>query len=160
MLVSVYLNTNGFFEQNIVYLEIFLVNIIKHRLKTLCSKKDSLLLSPDVIFMFKEIYLVTDGKLYVFGGCTSTCTTFNDLWTLDLTTRIWSRPVTTGSYPSPKASASMINYNNNLILFGGWTHPSPYPLHQVKCCRYVDSLPYNFFCLSLKYFVIKMCTER
>ncbi|KAK3869686.1 hypothetical protein Pcinc_025023 [Petrolisthes cinctipes] len=72
--------------------------------------------------------------MYVFGGCTSTNTTFNDLWRYDLYTHAWTRLLTTGTYPSPKAYATMIvtSYNNEdlLILFGGWTHPSLYPLHQ------------------------------
>ncbi|KAL1124381.1 hypothetical protein AAG570_001010 [Ranatra chinensis] len=68
--------------------------------------------------------------MYVFGGCTCTSTTFNDLWMLDLSTRKWCRLLTMGSYPSPKACASLVYYNSSLVLFGGWTHPSPYPLHQ------------------------------
>ena len=69
--------------------------------------------------------------MYVFGGCTATCTTFNDLWRLDLDTRKWVRPITMGSYPSPKACATMLHYKKSFILFGGWSHPSPYPVHQV-----------------------------
>uniref|UniRef100_A0A0A9YZ53 F-box only protein 42 n=1 Tax=Lygus hesperus TaxID=30085 RepID=A0A0A9YZ53_LYGHE len=65
-------------------------------------------------------------SMYVFGGCTCTNTTFNDLWKLDLTTRQWSRLLTMGSYPSPKASASLVYYDGSLVLFGGWTHPSSY----------------------------------
>ncbi|CAH1395811.1 unnamed protein product [Nezara viridula] len=71
-----------------------------------------------------------ENAMYVFGGCTCTSTTFNDLWKLDLSTRQWQRLLTMGSYPSPKACASLVYYNHTLILFGGWTHPSPYPLHQ------------------------------
>lgn len=71
-----------------------------------------------------------ENSMYVFGGCTCTSTTFNDLWKLDLSTRKWQRLLTMGSYPSPKACASLVYYKNSLILFGGWTHPSPYPLHQ------------------------------
>ncbi len=79
--------------------------------------------------------------MYVFGGCTSTSTTFNDLWRLDCTTRTWSRPISTGTYPSPKACAVMVLYErqNCLILFGGWTHPSLYPLHQVMNSRQFNS---------------------
>ncbi|KAK7788265.1 hypothetical protein R5R35_013970 [Gryllus longicercus] len=69
-------------------------------------------------------------SMYVFGGCTSTSTTFNDLWRLDLNKRQWERPLTMGTYPSPKACASVVCYKDALVLFGGWTHPSPYPLHQ------------------------------
>ncbi|CAH1774099.1 unnamed protein product [Owenia fusiformis] len=71
-----------------------------------------------------------DKSMYVFGGCTSTSTTFNDLWRLDLATRQWIRPLAIGTYPSPKACASMVVYRNSLVLFGGWSHPTPYPLHQ------------------------------
>ncbi|KAK9496535.1 hypothetical protein O3M35_013195 [Rhynocoris fuscipes] len=73
---------------------------------------------------------VHENSMYVFGGCTSTSTTFNDLWKLDLSTRRWQRLLTMGRYPSPKAYASLVYYKSNLILFGGWTHPSPYPLYQ------------------------------
>ncbi|XP_015589723.1 F-box only protein 42 [Cephus cinctus] len=73
---------------------------------------------------------IYENSMYVFGGCTVTCTTFNDLWKLDLDTRHWDRPITMGSYPSPKACATMLYYKKSFVLFGGWTHPSPYPLHQ------------------------------
>ena len=71
-------------------------------------------------------------SMYVFGGCTSTSSTFNDLWRLDLSSRTWTRPMSTGTYPSPKACAVMVLHqsSNCLLLFGGWTHPSLYPLHQ------------------------------
>lgn len=70
--------------------------------------------------------------MYVFGGCTCTSTTFNDLWQLDLSTRKWSRIITIGTYPTPKALATMVHYEGMLVLFGGWTHPTPFPLHQVS----------------------------
>ena len=73
-----------------------------------------------------------DNSMYVFGGCTAACTTFNDLWKLDLDTRKWIRPITMGSYPSPKACATMLYYKKSFILFGGWSHPSPYPVYQVN----------------------------
>ncbi|KAI4502377.1 hypothetical protein M0802_002289 [Mischocyttarus mexicanus] len=69
-------------------------------------------------------------SMYVFGGCTATLTAFNDLWRLDLDTRTWIRPITMGSYPSPKACATMLYYKKNFILYGGWSYPSRYPLHQ------------------------------
>lgn len=37
-----------------------------------------------------------------------------------------------GTYPSPKACASLVVYKDSLVLFGGWSHPTPYPLHQVS----------------------------
>ncbi|XP_041377823.1 F-box only protein 42-like isoform X2 [Gigantopelta aegis] len=71
-----------------------------------------------------------DKSMYVFGGCTLSNTTFNDLWRFDLATRQWIRPLAMGSYPSPKACASMVVYKDSLVLFGGWSHPTPFPLHQ------------------------------
>ncbi|XP_048512597.1 F-box only protein 42 isoform X2 [Athalia rosae] len=59
-----------------------------------------------------------------------TCPGADWLPTIDLDTRKWIRPITMGSYPSPKACATMLYYKKNFILFGGWSHPSPYPLHQ------------------------------
>ncbi|MCL4161836.1 UNVERIFIED_CONTAM: hypothetical protein GTU68_066630, partial [Idotea baltica] len=73
---------------------------------------------------------IYDSYMYVFGGCTATNTTFNDLWKFHLGTYEWTRLLTTGTYPSPKAYASMVAWKSSLILFGGWTHPSVYPLHQ------------------------------
>lgn len=68
--------------------------------------------------------------MYIFGGGSSTATTFNDLWRFDLSSRQWVRPISMGTYPSPKACATMVCYNNSLILFGGWRHPSAFPPYQ------------------------------
>nr|CAD7396579.1 unnamed protein product [Timema cristinae] len=68
--------------------------------------------------------------MYIFGGCTSTSTTFNDLWSLNLNERCWLRPLTMGNYPTPKACATLVSYQDKLFLFGGWSHPSPYPIFQ------------------------------
>ncbi|XP_063241748.1 F-box only protein 42 isoform X2 [Bacillus rossius redtenbacheri] len=79
----------------------------------------------------KRFYgIVKNNCMYVFGGCTPTGSTFNDLWCLNLNTRQWERPLTVGSYPSPKAYTTLVSHRQQLILFGGWTHPSPFPLHQ------------------------------
>jgi len=37
----------------------------------------------------------------------------------------------TGVYPSPKYCDTMIAWKDNLVLFGGWSHASAFPLHQV-----------------------------
>ena len=81
-------------------------------------------------YSHSSVYDDLTDSMYVFGGCTSTATTFNDLWRLDLTTRRWHRPIATGTYPSPKACSILVKYGKKLILFGGWTHPSMYPLHR------------------------------
>jgi len=76
------------------------------------------------------VYCPQRSSMFVFGGCTSTSSTFNDLWELNLSQRSWHRPISVGAYPSPKACASLVLHDDQLILFGGWTHPSLYPLHQ------------------------------
>jgi hypothetical protein len=41
-------------------------------------------------------YFDKDKAMYVFGGCTSPSTTFNDLWRFDLTPKQWIRPLAMG----------------------------------------------------------------
>ncbi|CAL8111450.1 unnamed protein product [Orchesella dallaii] len=84
-----------------------------------------------------------DKAIYVVGGTTNTPTTFNDMWKFDLSNRLWSRCLASGQYPTPKALASIVQYKDNLVLFGGWAHPPPYPLMQPW--RIFDELHiYNF----------------
>lgn len=85
---------------------------------------------PSISKRFSHSACCCGSSMYVFGGCTTANTTFNDLWRLDLATRTWIRPLATGTYPPPKACATLVCHEDNLILFGGWTHTSPYPLHQ------------------------------
>lgn len=88
--------------------------------------------TPSITKRYSHSAIVCDDYMYIFGGCTSSNTTFNDLWRLDLSTRTWVRPITMGSYPSPKASSSLIKYKDMLVLFGGWTYPPAYPLYQSR----------------------------
>ncbi|RWS14199.1 F-box protein-like protein [Dinothrombium tinctorium] len=85
---------------------------------------------PNISGRYSHSCCLYRNVMYIFGGCTIANTTFNDLWTFDLSERQWIRPLVTGSYPPPKACASLVRYKESLILFGGWTHSSPYPLHQ------------------------------
>ncbi|XP_067102340.1 F-box only protein 42 [Osmerus mordax] len=91
-------------------------------------------------FSHSACYYDSNQSMYVFGGCTqSSCNAaFNDLWRLDLNSKEWIRPLASGSYPSPKAGATLVMYNDLLVLFGGWTRPSPYPLHQPE--RFFDEI--------------------
>lgn len=73
---------------------------------------------------FSHAACVYENNMYVFGGCTTNATSFNDLWKFDLTKRQWVRPLATGTYPVPKAYTSMVPYKDSLIVFGGWTYPS------------------------------------
>ncbi|XP_035697427.1 F-box only protein 42-like [Branchiostoma floridae] len=85
-------------------------------------------------------YFDDDQAMYVFGGSSvanpNTC--FNDLWRFDLASEEWVRPLASGSYPSPKAWASLLRYKRCLVLFGGCARPSPYPYHQPE--RYFDEI--------------------
>ncbi|XP_053136743.1 F-box only protein 42 [Hemicordylus capensis] len=91
-------------------------------------------------FSHSACYYGVNQSMYVFGGCTqSSCNAaFNDLWRLDLNSKEWIRPLASGSYPSPKAGATLVVYKDLLVLFGGWTRPSPYPLHQPE--RFFDEI--------------------
>ncbi|CAD5117591.1 DgyrCDS6349 [Dimorphilus gyrociliatus] len=62
------------------------------------------------------------GFIYVFGGCTTHSTAFNDLWRLDLSNAKWSRLSQTGKSqcPLPKAGPTLTFYSKNLILCGGY----------------------------------------
>lgn len=86
--------------------------------------------TPTIAGRFSHSAVLHENSMYVFGGGSSTATTFNDLWRFDLSSRQWVRPISMGTYPSPKACATMVCYNNSLILFGGWRHPSTFPPYQ------------------------------
>ncbi|XP_075588290.1 F-box protein 42 isoform X2 [Dermatophagoides farinae] len=73
-----------------------------------------------------------DNYMYVYGGCVSLTTTYNDLWRFDTTSKHWSRIVAEGTLPLPRLFGSLSLYNcheNNgngvqirkqyLVLFGG-----------------------------------------
>lgn len=87
-------------------------------------------MAPMIAGRFSHAAVVHENSMYIFGGGSSTTTTFNDLWRFDLSKRQWIRPLSMGTYPSPKASATMVCHKNNLILFGGWRYPSAYPPYQ------------------------------
>ncbi|ELU08387.1 hypothetical protein CAPTEDRAFT_181873 [Capitella teleta] len=86
--------------------------------------------SPTVTDRYSHCACYHRKLLYVFGGCASTCTTFNDLWCLNLSRGEWIRPLTSGVYPSPTACATLVSHNDQLILFGGWCHPTPNTFYQ------------------------------
>lgn len=86
--------------------------------------------TPTIAGRFSHSAIVYKNSMFVFGGGSSTATTFNDLWRFDLSSRKWERPISMGSYPSPKACATLVCYKNALILFGGWRHPTTFPPYQ------------------------------
>lgn len=79
---------------------------------------------PTITKRFSHAACVLENNMYIFGGCTTNATSFNDLWRFDLSKRQWMRPLATGTYPVPKAYTSMVHYKDCLVVFGGWTYPS------------------------------------
>lgn len=69
--------------------------------------------------------------MYVFGGFTSSFSSFNDLWTLNLSTKLWTRVRVKGKTPVPKAGATMLTHGDKLILFGGLLPSVHGTVHQV-----------------------------
>lgn len=79
---------------------------------------------PTITKRFSHAACILENNMYIFGGCTTNATSFNDLWRFDLSKRQWIRPLATGTYPVPKAYTTMVDYKDCLIVFGGWTYPS------------------------------------
>lgn len=96
----------------------------------LCWDSLNHITAPTISGRFSHSAIVHENSMYIFGGGSSTATTFNDLWRFDLSNRQWIHPISMGTYPSPKACATMVSHNNCLILFGGWRHPSTFPPYQ------------------------------
>lgn len=89
----------------------------------LCWKQEVLSgQTPSIAARFAHSSSLHRHSMYVFGGASSYDTTFNDLWRFDLSRREWIRPISMGTYPSPKAGASLVCYADLLVLFGGWRH--------------------------------------
>jgi len=63
---------------------------------------------------------VVGSSMYVFGGCSSSNTAFNDVYELDLKEHKWSKLRLSGPPPPPKECVSMVVHGNKIILFGGW----------------------------------------
>ncbi|XP_069965040.1 uncharacterized protein Fbxo42 isoform X2 [Bactrocera oleae] len=88
---------------------------------------------PVIAGRFSHSAVRHGNSMYVFGGGSSSDTTFNDLWRFDLSEMSWERPLSMGSYPSPKGSASIVCWGEQLVLFGGWRYPSLHPPYQPWC---------------------------
>lgn len=64
-------------------------------------------------------------KMYIYGGCSSSNTAFNDLYLMDLREGRWMRPRTSGAPPPPKECATVVGYDNrDIVIFGGWCQPA------------------------------------
>lgn len=70
----------------------------------------------------------TNNYMYVFGGCISPSTAYNDLWRFNVTTKKWHRIIAEGSLPLPRLFSSFTHYEfkddndvvqHYIVLFGG-----------------------------------------
>ncbi|KAL4712844.1 hypothetical protein ACJJTC_011914 [Scirpophaga incertulas] len=100
--------------------------------------------APTITKRFSHAACVHENNMYIFGGCTTNATSFNDLWQFDLSKRQWIRPLATGTYPVPKAYTSMVSYKDCLIVFGGWTYPSLSQFYQ-NVTMYNET---HFYCVN------------
>lgn len=53
---------------------------------------------PTITERYSHSSCYHERSMYVFGGCTFSSTTFNDLWRLDLGCGEWVRPLATGNF--------------------------------------------------------------
>jgi F-box protein 42 len=73
---------------------------------------------------FSHSSCVVGKSMYIFGGCSTSNTAFNDVYELNLQDFRWSKLRLSGIPPQPKECATMVVHQNRIILFGGWCQPS------------------------------------
>ena len=71
-----------------------------------------------------------DDSMYIFGGCISPSTAYNDLWRFDMNSKKWHRIIAEGTLPLPRLFGSFTYYEyrdpisgeleQNIVLFGGF----------------------------------------
>uniref|UniRef100_A0A1B0CLQ5 Putative f-box only protein 42 n=1 Tax=Lutzomyia longipalpis TaxID=7200 RepID=A0A1B0CLQ5_LUTLO len=100
--------------------------------------------APRIAGRFSHCAAVFKSIMYIFGGGSSKVTTFNDLWAFNLSTRTWIRCNSHGNhpYPSPKARATMVCHEGQLVVFGGLRYPPIYPPFQ-RVCLFDELHVYN-----------------
>ncbi|VVC34588.1 Kelch-type beta propeller [Cinara cedri] len=82
-------------------------------------------------------------KLIIYGGMCG-CR-LGDLWTLDIDSMSWNKPIVLGTEPLPRSLHTSVAVNNRMFVFGGWV---PYieegqiPLHEKewKCTNQLACL--------------------
>ncbi|CEI92921.1 hypothetical protein RMCBS344292_07168 [Rhizopus microsporus] len=65
-----------------------------------------------------HISVVYDNKLYIFGGINASHL-YNDIWCLDLVTRVWSQVEAVGYIPAPRESCAAALVDDTIYIFGG-----------------------------------------
>lgn len=79
----------------------FLVDVVRTKRRQLCKaicefnvrwySQEIKGAGPMITNRYSHSAVVYNDSMYVFGGCTNSMTTFNDLWRLNLSTRKWVR---------------------------------------------------------------------
>lgn len=76
---------------------------------------------PTITERYSHSACYYDRALYIFGGCTSTATTFNDLWKFDLVEGRWFRPLATGMQSiAIKVHYSVDSFTRSRQVFWLW----------------------------------------
>lgn len=109
-------------------------------------RKKKVRCQPVVSARYHHSSCVVDNVMYVFGGCFSELTIYNDLWKFDLKSKIWTRIIATGALPLPRLCPSFTLYKMFdeesgstrmcIVLFGG-TLISRGSQNEVKLCDQV-----------------------
>lgn len=93
------------------------------KVKTRCIPK----MSPR--YHHSSVYV--NESMYVFGGCISPSTAYNDLWRFDMNSKKWNRIIAAGTLPLPRLFCSFTYYEcyealltdqpkQYIVLFGGF----------------------------------------
>lgn len=90
------------------------------RIRTMSTKSR---ISP--LPRFSHGSCIVGERMYIFGGCSSSNTAFNDLYCLNLRERRWIKPLTAGNPPPPRECATLVVHDNkDILIFGGWCQPA------------------------------------
>ncbi len=65
--------------------------------------------------------LYNEKQMFIFGGSTESYGKLNDVWMLNLTANEWSNIVCTGSVPPTLEFSSSVEYEGQMVIFGGDT---------------------------------------
>jgi hypothetical protein len=72
--------------------------------------------------------VIADDKLYIFGGVADPVF-YNDVFVIDLESRVCQKLETTGDVPSPRNTPVFCHHNGQLIVWGGYDGHWPSDLH-------------------------------
>lgn len=81
-----------------------------------CTEEPTTFLNGEIMETRYETYSISyKNHIYVFGGCKKNFrnyTTYNDMFKLNLKTKIWQKVTQKGTIPSARSSGSSVLYKN------------------------------------------------